>query len=1086
MRKVLFGIFILCSHIYSTAQNTPEIKIDINEPSRSDLEVLEPGYTPWKFRKDCFSDFCSVNGVTFTISSSAIMRAGWNKTFVQTKVKNCRLIGDGMSLDPNTADGSIILSIKGLPVGKHSIKTYHNSWQDSTITAGWPVYVYCNDHFVKKVQRSYRETSKGKSAVVTTFFEISQPGDSAILRFETYKDSVPENMGLKTKFDITPFLNGLELNIAEINLNWPFENNLNGASSEVIKSTTTANITDRTFPAPFLFNTSVNKGNNLTWNDAQDVFLENETTNGIKLCKLKTNTATTGSENDELIFSFKPEIGSTFLPKYLNLSLAFNDQSENQNFILELKNGNKIFNIDTVIANSTARSRLDLKYDLFTYKNLTSSSDLWQLVLRLNSDKAGTKVFVGRISISGDGTDPDSSVYFAKAEVFPENTGRVNPAGNYFIKGQKVEFLAKPIENYKLKHWEVDGNVVSTENPLVCSDLRGDTLFRAVFAKTNSYKLSYTVQGGDGNLVRINPEKEKDANGNYLYEDGDKITLTAIPLANMYFSMWQDSVGNVVSRINPYTFEIHENKKIVAVFTNEEVLPLRAFPTAQGYGQYATGGRGGYVVEVTNLSSDPNVEGSIMWAIKQHSGKPITVVFRVSGIIEGGSRYMSLDRSNVTYAGQTAPGDGICFRKSKVKLNGTNIIVRNLRFRVGDELGESLSAIGVENCKRVIIDHCSFSWSTEENITMYDNDSTTMQYCIVSEPLYNSNNYKGARAYGSQWGGEYATYHHNLLAHCVSRAPRFNGSSNNDLYGFVDYRNNVVYNCGGSYGGEIRNGGLGCFTQMVNNYYKMGPISGKSFVNPSSPHGKWYVEGNYMENNPEANKNNWKAVSNGTNESILRSFTLYDEFPILTETAEEAYQSVLSGAGAIFPKRDIIDTRIIKEAKGEVSPNIVATHGGAGIIDMPSEAGGWPVYNLETAPLDSDHDGMPDEWEIVNNLNPNNPEDRNKVTQSGYTCLEVYLNGLCNEKIQLNFPTSISNTSVFKTSCYYNKSTRILNIQSGSKIQTAILYDINGRLIKTQHATDITEWDLSSVKSGLYILELRSNELTSKTKISVQ
>lgn len=1085
MKKLFLSLFVMGCCINIVAQDRPIVKIDINEPSRQDAEVLEPGYSPWKFQKDCFYDELKVGGLTFSMRSTNFMRAGWNKAFVQEGVKNSRLIGDGMCFDPKEADGAFSLSIKGLPVGKHSIKTYHNTWQDSATTVGWPIFVYCNDSLVSRVERTYRETSAGKAAVVRTHFDILQAGDSAVLRFETIIDSLPAHNAGKTRNDITPLLNALELNTADIRVYWPFETNLNGADAGAIQTASTAEITKQTYASDFLFSTSVSKGSNLNWNDAQDVFLENSSSDGIMMCKFKTSGASTGSDDDVLIFSMTPELGSSFYPKLLNISLAFNDQSADQSFILQLINGTKTYTLDTVFAHATARSRLDLQYDLFALDQLTPSSDTWQLSLRLRTNKSGTKVFVGQVAILGDGTDPDIEFALAKTEVFPQGSGSVNPTGSYFIQGQSLVFTAQPGEVYKLKHWEVDGNVISTENPLVRSDLWGDTTFRAVFAKKENYSLSCTIEGGDANSIRIEPEGEKQSDQSYLYEDGEKITLSAFPADSMYFSMWQDVNGNMVSKTNPYSFDIHENTHLVAVFTDEEVLPLRAFPTAQGYGQYATGGRGGYVVEVTNLSVDPSVPGSIMWAIKQHSGKPITIVFRVSGIIQSDNRYISLDRSNVTYAGQTAPGDGICFKKAKVKFNGTNIIVRNLRFRIGDELGQSLSAIGVENCKRVIIDHCSFSWSTEENITMYDNDSTTMQYCIVSEPLYNSTNYKGARAYGAQWGGEYATYHHNLMAHCVSRAPRFNGSSNNDLYGFVDFRNNVIYNCGGSYGGEIRNGGLACFTQMINNYYKSGPISGNSFVNPSSPYGKWYVEGNYMDNNPEANANNWKAVSNGNREDELRSLTLYDDFPILTETAQEAYQSVLANAGAIYPKRDAIDIRIIKEAKGELSPTVVASYGLPGVIDTPSEAGGWSVYQSSTAPVDSDHDGMPDDWEIANNLNPNDPEDRNKITTSGYTCLEVYLNELCNEKIQLTFPDAVAQTPYVNTRCYLNPSTRILSIQSETSIHTALLYDLNGSMLKSLQASDITEWDLSTFKAGYYLLELRSNNLSYKTKVLI-
>jgi len=214
---------------------------------------------------------------------------------------------------------------------------------------------------------------------------------------------------------------------------------------------------------------------------------------------------------------------------------------------------------------------------------------------------------------------------------------------------------------------------------------------------------------------------------------------------------------------------------------------IPAFPTAEGYGSMATGGRGGKVVEVTNLEDDAagNTVGSLRWALKQHTSEPLTIVFRTSGIINLVTDLKSKRTKGTTLAGQSAPGDGICIRGAKVNLGGCeNLIIRHLRFRIGMKGDTAFAAggsIGIENAKKVIIDHCTFGWSGEENMTFYDNDFTTVQWCIVHEGLYASGHAKGARSYGCQWGGETATYHHNLLAHNVSRTPRFNGSKNNDI-----------------------------------------------------------------------------------------------------------------------------------------------------------------------------------------------------------------------------------------------------------------------------------------------------------------
>ena len=257
-----------------------------------------------------------------------------------------------------------------------------------------------------------------------------------------------------------------------------------------------------------------------------------------------------------------------------------------------------------------------------------------------------------------------------------------------------------------------------------------------------------------------------------------------------------------------------------------QAQPL-AFPGAEGYGRFASGGRGdgtnGVVVEVTNLLDDATnpPEGSFRWALKQGIGYvdhpilgqiatplPLTVIFKVGGVISLATE-IRVQRSNLTIAGHTAPGDGICFRGGTLNFSGSkNVIVRHIRSRPGDELGEETSAFRIENGGNFIIDHCSFSWAIEETTHFSASDNLTVQWCIISESLYNSTHKKGPRGYGTQWGGEYASYHHNLLAHHNSRMPRINGSNKDDLEALVDYRNNVNYNwlsSGAFYGGEWEN-----------------------------------------------------------------------------------------------------------------------------------------------------------------------------------------------------------------------------------------------------------------------------------------
>ena len=224
------------------------------------------------------------------------------------------------------------------------------------------------------------------------------------------------------------------------------------------------------------------------------------------------------------------------------------------------------------------------------------------------------------------------------------------------------------------------------------------------------------------------------------------------------------------------------------------VLPdtIVAFPSAEGFGKYTSGGRGGQVVYVTTLADDANgeTEGSLRWAVKQYPDEPLTVCFAVTGEIRL-VKDLRINRQNYTIAGQTAPGMGIVITHNKVNFGGSkNFIVRNIRFRLGqyDVNGKLLdaNAVGAENCESYIFDHCDFGWSMEENMNSYDSHFITVQYCIVHEGLYDAGHKKGQRAYGCQWGGSPATYHHNLLVHNNKRSCRFNGAYSNDWVVYID------------------------------------------------------------------------------------------------------------------------------------------------------------------------------------------------------------------------------------------------------------------------------------------------------------
>ncbi|MFT6867145.1 MAG: hypothetical protein ACJA08_001984, partial [Cyclobacteriaceae bacterium] len=284
-----------------------------------------------------------------------------------------------------------------------------------------------------------------------------------------------------------------------------------------------------------------------------------------------------------------------------------------------------------------------------------------------------------------------------------------------------------------------------------------------------------------------------------------------------------------------------------------------AFPGAEGFGKYATGGRGGEVLIVTNLNDSG--EGSFREALRQKY--PRIVVFAISGIIELEST-LDINYGDLTIAGQSAPGDGIVIRNYPLKVKGDNIIIRYIRSRMGDEREVQDDAISVTRNKNVIIDHCSFSWSSDECATFYDNENLTVQYCIISESLNNSVHKKGAHGYGGIWGGKKASFHHNLFAHHNSRNPRFNGSRYHKQpeEEIADFRNNVIYNWKGnsSYGGEEGN------YNMINNTYKTGPATVSKrdkILDPYEPYGHFYLSGNVLIGNEEVNSNNYSGVYGG-------------------------------------------------------------------------------------------------------------------------------------------------------------------------------------------------------------------------------
>jgi len=424
-----------------------------------------------------------------------------------------------------------------------------------------------------------------------------------------------------------------------------------------------------------------------------------------------------------------------------------------------------------------------------------------------------------------------------------------------------------------------------------------------------------------------------------------------------------------------------------------------AFPGADGYGRFARGGRGGRVIEVTNLNDEG--PGSLRAACEAEG--PRTVVFRVGGTILLKSKII-MKNPYLTVAGQTAPGDGICLRGSSFGCLGAHdVIIRHVRLRVGDESGKTLDGMGARSCDNVIYDHCSISWSIDEGFSSRQAKNITFQRCIIAEALNMSvhSHYVGTgkgHSFAASISGDVGSFHHNLLANCAGRNWSLAGGldKSGHLAGRLDIRNNVVYN----WAHRTTDGGVRELN-FVNNFYIPGPAS-RVFTllkpDPGDPGRgmRAYMDGNVIEGRPELDGDNWKAavVEAGELSKVKSGAPLFESF-VKTEPARNVLESILADVGASLPRRDVFDTRIVEEVRRRANTFVGSKTKLPGIIDSQKDVGGWPEYAGGEAPADRDHDGMPDAWEVAHGLNPDDASDGSKLADgSGYTNLEVYLNGI--------------------------------------------------------------------------------------------
>ncbi len=540
---------------------------------------------------------------------------------------------------------------------------------------------------------------------------------------------------------------------------------------------------------------------------------------------------------------------------------------------------------------------------------------------------------------------------------------------------------------------------------------------------------------------------------------------------------------------------------VILAESDPGVSKIPAFPGAEGAGMYTTGGRGGSVYEVTTLEDYGEGEKPIFGSFRDAvSGSNRIIVFRVGGVIHLKDT-LKITGNNLTIAGQTAPGDGIALTDYEIVFGndkaaksdndimnaatGNNVIMRYIRVRPGDK-GKNLEvdATWARWHHDIIIDHCSFGWSSDEALSIYGNINTTVQWCLIAESMTMSKHDKGRHGYGAILGGKYATAHHNLIAHNTSRSPRIDGQGVLSETS-SDFTNNVIYN----WGFNSLYGGQGCtHTNIIGNYYKPGPgtqdyangkISDKDdayanihyrIANASAPGGNlknyWYIQDNVVEGYPAVSADNSKGVycDDRANTVMLDKPCAVPNRPVI-ETAPKAYEAVLAECGATLPKRDWWDQRVVNDVKD----------GTGRFINTPGEAGGLPDYQSAPAPADTDHDGMPDAWEKQHKLNPNDPKDGPEIAANGYTNIENYLNGIVSdveskprENPSITLIAPVHDQIVTAGDAITFKTTNVKANNKGAKIAKVDFYANDVKVGEKSSEPDDFNW--KNVAEGRYCL----------------
>ncbi|MBO5336148.1 MAG: hypothetical protein J6A94_03340 [Lachnospiraceae bacterium] len=534
----------------------------------------------------------------------------------------------------------------------------------------------------------------------------------------------------------------------------------------------------------------------------------------------------------------------------------------------------------------------------------------------------------------------------------------------------------------------------------------------SLVVRSNAEKTFYFVtQAADGSVTSVT-EDESGVDGKvykrFTYE---------LKAGNTYYAYRNGSKASFAEISYTYSGTPVGQTQLEEV---ELVEGLVAFEGAEGGGMYATGGRGGDVYVVTNLEDygpgENKIEGSLRYGVETSPTAGRIIVFNVGGTIHLKDTLSLSGKKNLTIAGQTAPGEGITIGGADTNISDSeNLIIRFVHFRVGTENllsgGDSFDALWGRDNSNFIIDHCSFSWSTDETLSTYRGKDGTVQWCIISESLTVSGHSKGRHGYGGIWGGDNTVFQYNLISDHTSRNPRIGGGSMTDptkeeSFATVQLSNNVAYN----YGFYVCYGGGYAYTNYINNYLKTGPGTRDSIQNTLIDYGEdgkkggVYLDGNVVENESGIITDNTVGVDiTGDTTWATEKYTA-DAFDTVTlVSAEEAYDKVLAQAGATYPKRDAIDARVVAHVD----------NGTGYYINTQDEIGGYcapEVYREES--FDTDMDGIPDAWETANGLNPSDNTDSRKLNKEGYAWVEVYFNELVEDVVAANYKAKNPDVSI--------------------------------------------------------------------------